>query len=225
MSDALVSRSGLLTCAHNFLRTAARDTYLTNESPRQTAHRQLAGNTSNGISKVGPTASWTNSPGNSPPPTSGNPSTTRSLNRIVFVVFNVVTNTNCSVTASNFDLATSYKTAFALWSQNQPETLILALLANQVASLMRTAGCDIAAEPLMRRALAIDEQYFDLQHTFVAIRLNFLGGLLSNTNPQAEAEPMVPLCPLRYRHLHPRPLIRARTPEKMSNRSQRLGGR
>ena len=42
MADGLVSRSGLLTFAHDFLRTAARDAYLPSESHQQKAHCRLA---------------------------------------------------------------------------------------------------------------------------------------------------------------------------------------
>ncbi len=42
MDDAVVSRRGLLTFAHDFLRTAVRDVYLPAESGRQQAHLRLA---------------------------------------------------------------------------------------------------------------------------------------------------------------------------------------
>ena len=46
------------------------------------------------------------------------------------------------------------------------------------------------AEPLYRRALAIDEKSFGPEHPNVAIRLNNLALLLSATNRLAEAEPL-----------------------------------
>ncbi len=46
------------------------------------------------------------------------------------------------------------------------------------------------AEPLMRRALAIDEQSYGPEHPKVAIRLNSLSQLLQATNRLAEAEPL-----------------------------------
>ncbi|MGB4914137.1 MAG: tetratricopeptide repeat protein, partial [Candidatus Dechloromonas phosphoritropha] len=48
-----------------------------------------------------------------------------------------------------------------------------------------------AAEPLMRRALAIDEASFGANHPNVAIRLNNLAQLLRATNRLAEAEPLL----------------------------------
>lgn len=42
MADALVSRSGLLTFSHDFLRTAARDTYVPTDAEQQQAHLRLA---------------------------------------------------------------------------------------------------------------------------------------------------------------------------------------
>ena len=47
------------------------------------------------------------------------------------------------------------------------------------------------AEPLLRRALAIDEQSYGAEHPNVAIRLNNLALLLQATNRLAEAEPLM----------------------------------
>jgi hypothetical protein len=47
------------------------------------------------------------------------------------------------------------------------------------------------AEPLMRRALAIDEQSFGPDHPNVARDLNNLAQLLKATNRLAEAEPLM----------------------------------
>jgi hypothetical protein len=47
------------------------------------------------------------------------------------------------------------------------------------------------AEPLMRRALAIDEQSFGAAHPNVARDLNNLAQLLQATNRLAEAEPLM----------------------------------
>ncbi|MBI4490635.1 MAG: tetratricopeptide repeat protein, partial [Deltaproteobacteria bacterium] len=47
------------------------------------------------------------------------------------------------------------------------------------------------AEPLMRRALSIDEKSFGPEHPNVAIDLNNLAGLLKDTNRLVEAEPLM----------------------------------
>jgi hypothetical protein len=47
------------------------------------------------------------------------------------------------------------------------------------------------AFPVMRRALAIDEQSYGDQHPRVAIDLNNLASLLKATNRLAEAEPLM----------------------------------
>ena len=47
------------------------------------------------------------------------------------------------------------------------------------------------AEPLMRRALAIDEQSYGTDHPDVARDLNNLAQLLQDTNRLAEAEPLI----------------------------------
>ena len=46
-------------------------------------------------------------------------------------------------------------------------------------------------EPLMRRALAIDEASYGQDHPSVAIHLNNLAQLLQDTNRLGEAEPLM----------------------------------
>jgi tetratricopeptide (TPR) repeat protein len=64
-------------------------------------------------------------------------------------------------------------------------------LLNQVGLLLDTKARYSEAEPLYRRALAIDEQSYGIEHTIVAIRLNNLAQLLQATNRLAEAEPLM----------------------------------
>jgi tetratricopeptide (TPR) repeat protein len=70
-------------------------------------------------------------------------------------------------------------------------TDVTARLMNQVGILMLAQASYAQAEPLMRRALAIDEASFGAQHPKVAIDLNNLAQLLQATNRLAEAEPML----------------------------------
>jgi hypothetical protein len=60
---------------------------------------------------------------------------------------------------------------------------------NNLAQLLQDTNRLAEAEPLMRRALAIDEHSFGNQHPKVAIRLNNLALLLQATNRLTEAEP------------------------------------
>jgi len=66
-----------------------------------------------------------------------------------------------------------------------------AWLMNQAGQRWHTLAEWSQAEPLMRRALAIDEQSFGPHHPKVAIRLNNLALLLKATNRLAEAEPLM----------------------------------
>jgi tetratricopeptide (TPR) repeat protein len=66
-----------------------------------------------------------------------------------------------------------------------------ARLLNQLAVLLITKALLAEAEPLMRRALDIDENSFGHEHPNVAIRLNNLAQLLKDTNRLAEAEPLM----------------------------------
>jgi tetratricopeptide (TPR) repeat protein len=64
-------------------------------------------------------------------------------------------------------------------------------LMNDLAQLYVTRAQHALAEPLMRRALAIDEARFGPDHPEVATGLNNLAGLFNTANRLAEAEPMV----------------------------------
>ena len=66
-----------------------------------------------------------------------------------------------------------------------------ARLMNQLGMLLSTKALHSEAEPLMRRALAIDEQSFGDQHPNVAIHLNNLAQLLQASNRLDEAEPLM----------------------------------
>jgi tetratricopeptide (TPR) repeat protein len=66
-----------------------------------------------------------------------------------------------------------------------------AYLANQASVLFHLLGNFAKAEPLLRRALEIDEQRFGPDHHDVAVRLNNLAQLLKATNRLAEAEPLM----------------------------------
>ena len=64
-------------------------------------------------------------------------------------------------------------------------------LLNYVGLLLGHKALYAEAEPLMRRALAIDEASFGADHPRVAIDLNNLAQLLQATNRLAEAEPLL----------------------------------
>jgi tetratricopeptide (TPR) repeat protein len=62
---------------------------------------------------------------------------------------------------------------------------------NNLAQLLQATNRLAEAEPLMRRALAIDEASYGTDHPSVATRLNNLARLLYDTNRLAEAEPLM----------------------------------
>ena len=62
---------------------------------------------------------------------------------------------------------------------------------NNLAQLLKATNRLAEAEPLMRRALAIDEASFGTDHPNVASDLNNLAQLLQATNRLAEAEPLM----------------------------------
>jgi tetratricopeptide (TPR) repeat protein len=65
------------------------------------------------------------------------------------------------------------------------------LLMNELSQLLRAKELNHEAEPLLRRALAIDEASYGLEHPRVATDLNNLATLLQATDRVGEAEPLM----------------------------------
>src|SRR5208337_478060 len=77
--------------------------------------------------------------------------------------------------------------AFQRCLQMRPDD---AVVLNNTALSLKQAGDYAAAEPLMRRALAIDEKALGPDHPAVATELNNLAGLLEARGDYAGAEPL-----------------------------------
>jgi tetratricopeptide (TPR) repeat protein len=98
--------------------------------------------------------------------------------------------------SSTEDLPTDQNTA-SLETDGQPSAgsgdprTALARDLNNLARLLQAMNRLAEAEPLMRRALAIDEQSYSAEHPEVAIHLNNLALLLQETNRLSEAEPLM----------------------------------
>ena len=67
----------------------------------------------------------------------------------------------------------------------------VAIDLNNLAHLLQATNRLAEAEPMMRRALAIDEKSYGADHPSVATRLNNLALLLQATHRLAEAEPLM----------------------------------
>ncbi|MBX7206682.1 MAG: tetratricopeptide repeat protein [Verrucomicrobiaceae bacterium] len=76
-------------------------------------------------------------------------------------------------------------------AQLPPQLTGVAAAINNRAQALKATNRLAEAEPLMRRALAIDEASFGKDHPNVAIGLNNLAQLLQATNRLAEAEPLM----------------------------------
>ena len=99
-----------------------------------------------------------------------------------------------------------------------PDHPDVAIDLNNLAALLQATNRLAEAEPLYRRALAIDERSYGPDHPDVAIDLNNLAQLLQATNRLAEAEPL-------YRRAagDRRAVVRPRPPRRR-DRPQQPGG-
>ena len=86
----------------------------------------------------------------------------------------------------------AYVEALETWSRAPGrEDTRISYPANGLFVFLHYASLDAEAEPLLRRALAIDEQSYGKDHPDVATPLNNLAQLLQATNRLAEAEPLM----------------------------------
>jgi len=69
-----------------------------------------------------------------------------------------------------------------------PVLRAIALSLTGLGNLLPSTSRLVEAEPLLRRALAIEDQHFDPEDSFISGTLNDLAGILYNTNRFAEAE-------------------------------------
>ena len=88
-------------------------------------------------------------------------------------------------------MGSDYLASLEHWSQEpgrqEPH---VAFAANELAAFLHDAALYAEAEPLMRRALDIDEHSFGTDHPKVARDLNNLAALLQATNRLVQAEPL-----------------------------------
>ena len=192
MADALVTRSGLLTFTHDFLRTATRDMYLPTETEQQQAHRSLAG-----YFQRHP--SWTGRKLDELPWQLANAQEWQLLHEALTAeaCFWGLNKRNAFELLGywvqlkpKFDLAASYTGAFARWGQRHQVGVNTADIANALGEFLYMAGCLSAAELLYRHALGNGEKEYGVNHPEVATYLNNLAVLLTATNKMKEAEPL-----------------------------------
>jgi tetratricopeptide (TPR) repeat protein len=100
-------------------------------------------------------------------------------------------------------------------------------LMNELGTLFLTQALHSRAEPLLRRALAIDEASYGDAHPAVARDLNNLAGLLQATNRLGEAEPLMrralAIDEASYGDAHPNVAIRLNNLAQLMQATNRMG--
>ncbi len=190
MADSLISRGGLLTFAHDYLRSAVREAYLPSTAHQDAAHLRVA-------EFFDQQTHWTR----------------RRLDELPWQLaaaqewsrlHDVLTRRLCFIglqqtndyelldywlqLTGRYDVAASYSAAFARWEREQPEESQVSQFASLLASfLSERAACHTAAEALMLRSLQIDESRLGRDHPEIARHLNNLAMLFRWTNKLDEA--------------------------------------
>lgn len=89
-------------------------------------------------------------------------------------------------------IGSSYIESFNLWEKESGINIIhIAYVANQLSLFLLYANQHENAEPLLRRALYIHEQYYGPDHPNISRNLYNLAHLLKSTNRLSEAEPLM----------------------------------
>ncbi|MFX0064189.1 MAG: tetratricopeptide repeat protein, partial [Candidatus Hermodarchaeota archaeon] len=193
MKDSLVSRSGLLTFFHDYLRTAVEKKYLSGKEWKLAVHQVLADYFED------------------------QPITPRKLAELPWQLFHAEAwgeLKTCLVdleifellmkegrryellgywleleTQAQYDMADTYAQALTQYEEVKPAENLGVSMA-LVASFLKEAGRYSKAEPHARRALAITEQALGKDHPDTGTRLNNLALLLVDMGRYEEAEPL-----------------------------------
>jgi nephrocystin-3 len=91
----------------------------------------------------------------------------------------------------HYDPCDAYRQALDQWENEAVQTQSFCVAVNRLGAFHYERAEHAAAEPLYRRALAIDEQSYGAEHPRVATHLNNLAQSLQDTNRLAEAEPLI----------------------------------
>ena len=190
--ESLVNRSGLLNFFHDFMRKAVEDKYLPDTEQKRKAHLQLADYFDTKELDVRqadelPWLLWK----------AGERDRLRACLLDIYQFLLILARDQYELLGywvwlkEEQVMGKGYLERFESWSAKLKDLdQIISYAANQLASFLYNAALYTEAEPLMRRALKIDEQSFGENHPNVAIDLNNLAELLRNKGAYAGAEPL-----------------------------------
>jgi hypothetical protein len=193
LEDSLIDRGGILNFAHDFLRTAVETAFVPDQDKRDDYQLQLADDFE------------------------AQPITARTCDELPWLLRETDSLDRLRACLLHLDrfllihsrdeeelrsywveqlheqqtMGKAYLGSFEAWSQEPGrQEWHISYAANELALFLLAAALHAEAEPLMRRALAIDEKSFGAVHPTVAVRINNLASLLKATNRLAEAEPL-----------------------------------
>ncbi|WP_417377919.1 tetratricopeptide repeat protein [Gimesia sp.] len=193
MSESLVSRKGLLSFAHDYLRDATETSYLPNIENQQLARKKLA-------QYFQREEIWSDRNFAELPWLLAEARDWKELHTILtdqsyFLALNnrdeYELRRYWQLLPDEYEMGSSYSAAFEQWVRARGDTPVVAHLANILALFLYDFSCFSEAEPLIRRALEIDEAAYGPEHPEVATDLNNLAQLLKATNRLTEAEPLM----------------------------------
>jgi len=190
MSNALISRGGLLTFAHDFIRKAVRDAFIPTEDSQKQSRLRLADYFERqAISlRQADELPWLLQQAGQ-----RDRLQTCLLNIDRFLLMREANENELLAywvwLGQERTMGRLYLRSFEIWEAKGPKNLSYA--ANQLGYFLYNSAQYTEAEPLYKRALAIDEASLGKDHPNVATALNNLAELYRATNRLSEAEPLV----------------------------------
>ncbi|MEI7902822.1 MAG: tetratricopeptide repeat protein, partial [bacterium] len=192
LEEGLVDRAGILNFAHDFIRAAVQAAFVSDEDKRDDFRLQLADYFE------------------------AQPVSARSCDELPWLLWQTDARDRLRACLLGIDrfleikerdrdelirywvwlgeertMGSPYLVSFEAWSResNRADTEI-SVAANALGTFLESAALFAEAEPLYRRALAVDEQSYGPDHPSVAKDLNAMAGLFYLTNRLAESEPL-----------------------------------
>ena len=192
MEESLVSRSGLLSFFHDFLRKAVEDRYLKEETSKKSFHLRLAEyfeRHATGDRKADELP-WQLKEAEEWERLKDSITNLDMFHSLMTETKRYEPTGYWLLLGDRYDMVESYQASLQQYEQSSPDSKSLAYTYNLVADFLSNNAKYDAAEPLFRRALDISERVLGKDHPETATSLNSLAKLLVVKGDFAGAEPL-----------------------------------
>ncbi len=192
LEESLVSRSGLLTFFHDYLRKAVEDRYLKHTESKHASHLRLADyfEKKEIDDRKADELPWQLCQAESWERLKDCITDMNMFLKLMIDTTQYELMGYWLAMGDRFDMVESYNTALSRWEQTRPSDDTVSFTLNRVAQFLVLNAKYEGAEPLYRRALDIREKVLGKEHPDTAESLNNLAELLHSKGDYVGAEPL-----------------------------------